>query len=262
MRDKEVVVLACIYDSSEMIRAFLDEVEEQLQLLEQGILTLELQGENPEVIQSLFRIAHTLKGSASTMSFQKMALLTHEMENVLDKLRNNKLGISRSVIDALLQCEDCLRMLKSDFQTNKDSIPTDITSTLGLLKQLQCQDMEKQNSENQIADKTDVVLLSKEIEKIKLAEDQETLYLSQEEISILKEASHKGTQAFLCHVKIRPESYMKVVRAFLVLNTLEEIGRVIKSEPNLNDLPDDTDLNEITYLLLSPNQAQEIENKD
>jgi len=47
------------------------------------------------VVQELFRAAHTLKGSSATMGFEKMKTLTHEMENVLDKIRNGLLEISR-----------------------------------------------------------------------------------------------------------------------------------------------------------------------
>jgi len=43
------------------------------------------------VVQELFRAAHTLKGSSATMGFEKMKTLTHEMENVLDKIRNGLL---------------------------------------------------------------------------------------------------------------------------------------------------------------------------
>jgi two-component system chemotaxis sensor kinase CheA len=73
--------MAGIYDNPEMVGAFLDELEEQLQLLEQSILELEQGGETSEIIQKIFRVAHTLKGSSSVMGFEKMKLLTHEMEN-------------------------------------------------------------------------------------------------------------------------------------------------------------------------------------
>ena len=63
--------MASIFESPEMIGAFIGEVEEQLQLLENGIVELEQNGEAAEVIQELFRVAHTLKGSSATMGFEK-----------------------------------------------------------------------------------------------------------------------------------------------------------------------------------------------
>jgi len=77
--------MASIFESPELIGAFIGEVEEQLQLLENNVVELEKNGGTAEVVQELFRAAHTLKGSSATMGFEKMKTLTHEMENVLDK---------------------------------------------------------------------------------------------------------------------------------------------------------------------------------
>ena len=59
----------------------------------------------------LFRAAHTLKGSSRAMGFLAVGDLTHEMENVLDDLRNGKLAVSTPIVDALLECLDALAAL-------------------------------------------------------------------------------------------------------------------------------------------------------
>src|SRR5699024_1260678 len=52
-----------------------------------------------EIVNEIFRSAHTLKGMAATMEYKDIASLTHHMENVLDDIRNKKLDVSTEVID-------------------------------------------------------------------------------------------------------------------------------------------------------------------
>ena len=73
--------------SSEELKVFLQEVDEQLQLLDEDIIRLEKEADDIDLLQGIFRAAHTLKGSSSMLGFHKMADLTHVMEDVLDRLR-------------------------------------------------------------------------------------------------------------------------------------------------------------------------------
>lgn len=105
---------------SELIGVFLGEVEGQLQTIDQEILKLEQERESEETIQSLFRAAHTLKGSSSTMGFKEMKHLTHEMEHILHQVRNHRLPVTNLMIDLLFICLDRLKMLKEEFSAGKD----------------------------------------------------------------------------------------------------------------------------------------------
>ena len=105
---------------SELIGVFLAEVEDQLQTMEQEILKFEQDRESEETIQSLFRAAHTLKGSSSTMGFEEMKQLTHEMEHILDQVRNRRLSVTNLMIDLLFKCLDRLKMLKEEFSAGTD----------------------------------------------------------------------------------------------------------------------------------------------
>lgn len=95
--------------NDEYMGLFLAEMEEQLETLNQCVLALEQSDRDPETINRLFRVAHTLKGSSATMGFELMAELTHRMENLLDDVRNGKIEISESLIDALFACLDQLQ---------------------------------------------------------------------------------------------------------------------------------------------------------
>lgn len=98
-------------DMLQYLDVFLDEGREQLVLLEAGFLDMERGDHTAETMQALFRAAHTLKGSSRTMGFLSIGDLTHEMENILDDLRNSKLSVSTPIVDVLLECLDALGSL-------------------------------------------------------------------------------------------------------------------------------------------------------
>jgi len=102
------------------LQLFLQEAEEQLQLLDQDIVLLEKEGPRPELLQEIFRAAHTLKGSSASIGHAKMASLTHAMENVLDLLRHGKAECTTALIDTLLESLDGLRLLKEEVETLQD----------------------------------------------------------------------------------------------------------------------------------------------
>ncbi len=100
--------------TDEDLKIFLEEAEEQLQFLEEGLLRLEQGAREPELIQSIFRAAHTLKGSSATLGFQQMASVTHALENIFDRVRKNQLSVDSAMVNVLLEALDILRGLKEE----------------------------------------------------------------------------------------------------------------------------------------------------
>lgn len=102
------------------LKLFLEEAEEQIELLDQSLVQLE--GEpDPALVQRIFRAAHTLKGSSATIGHKKMASLTHAMETVLDAVRQGRRAPTSDVVDALLAGLDALRVLANEVVTRVDS---------------------------------------------------------------------------------------------------------------------------------------------
>lgn len=99
---------------AEELKVFLQEAEEQLQVLDEDIIRLEKEADNTELVQAIFRAAHTLKGSSGMLGFQKMAEMTHAMEDALDRLRSGTLTVSAELVDELLQSVDALKILKEN----------------------------------------------------------------------------------------------------------------------------------------------------
>ena len=76
-------------DVSQYLEIFIDESAEHLQTLSDCIMELEKEPDNKDVINEIFRAAHSLKGMAGTMGFKRMQHLTHDMENVFQEVRSS-----------------------------------------------------------------------------------------------------------------------------------------------------------------------------
>lgn len=89
--------------------AFFDEVAEHLAVVEEGLLALEQHPEDRDLLNKIFRSAHSIKGGAGMFGFTAVAQFTHKMETLLDLLRNGQKAVSPAIADLLLQSTDCLK---------------------------------------------------------------------------------------------------------------------------------------------------------
>ncbi len=103
----------------DLLPVFLQEAQDQLEVLDQGLVQLEKEPDNTALIQGIFRAAHTLKGSAGTMGFKDIATLTHRMEDVLDAVRNHTVAVTPELMDRLLQALDALHALLGAVETGE-----------------------------------------------------------------------------------------------------------------------------------------------
>ena len=90
-------------DMSQYLQIFIEESNDNLQSLNEHLLTLENEPDNIQILNEIFRVAHTLKGMAGTMGFVKMQKLTHNIENVLSDIRSGKLSVNSNMLDILFQ---------------------------------------------------------------------------------------------------------------------------------------------------------------
>src|SRR5690625_1340019 len=96
---------------NEYLDIFIDESKENIQSLNEHLLELEKEPTNLEIINEIFRSAHTLKGMSATMGFQDLADLTHIMENVLDSVRNQEMDLDSDTIDVIFNAVDALEAM-------------------------------------------------------------------------------------------------------------------------------------------------------
>src|SRR5215469_335028 len=101
-----------LFNREEFISYFRDEAEELLQQIDADLLKLE-EGVNsgvndPEIINSLFRALHTVKGSSGMLGFVDVQGLAHKLENLCDLLRKDRMPLSESAVDILFTGRDLL----------------------------------------------------------------------------------------------------------------------------------------------------------
>ncbi|MCC6214850.1 MAG: response regulator [Polyangiaceae bacterium] len=97
--------------AEDMVAAFLDECAERLDGLAERLLELEGRGADPELVASLFRDLHTLKGSSAFAGLRKMNRVAHLAEDLIGEVRAGKRAVERPLIDVLLETLDVLRAI-------------------------------------------------------------------------------------------------------------------------------------------------------
>jgi two-component system chemotaxis sensor kinase CheA len=103
-----------------ILKNFLVESAEGLNLMEQSVLELETRPDDSELIQSIFRVVHTMKGNAGLLEIEGLLAFTHSIEDLLDTVRNGKLAVTSDVITLLLDTIDVLRKMVAAAGEDKD----------------------------------------------------------------------------------------------------------------------------------------------
>ncbi|HEU0095983.1 MAG TPA: Hpt domain-containing protein, partial [Rhizomicrobium sp.] len=112
---------------------FFEESREGLDAMEAGLLALEEGQQDPEIINSVFRAAHSIKGGSATFGFESIAGLTHVLETLLDELRAGKRELSPSAVDAMLGSVDVLRALLREAEHGQAADPSAVQAVLARL---------------------------------------------------------------------------------------------------------------------------------
>jgi two-component system, chemotaxis family, sensor kinase CheA len=101
---------------------FFEEAFESLDAMENALLQLDPGTPNAEAINSIFRVAHSIKGGSGMFSFTEVASFTHTLETLLDEVRAGRMSVTRPTIDLLLKSTDVLRGM---LQATQRKIPVD-----------------------------------------------------------------------------------------------------------------------------------------
>lgn len=107
-------------DLEQFHQVFFEESFEGLDIMESGLMELDLGDADSEEINTIFRAAHSIKGGSGTFGFTEIASFTHIMETLLDEMRDGRRQVTRDAIDALLHSVDVLRMMMNSVQDNTD----------------------------------------------------------------------------------------------------------------------------------------------
>lgn len=212
-------------EMSDLLNIFLEEAEEQLQRLDDGILQLEKQPDDSEVLKEVFRAAHTLKGSSATMGFTELANLTHAMENLLDNLRNGAAKATPETVDLLLASIDALRTLVEQVSQGEKA---DLDTT-ELVQQL------KAACQAQADDPTNKASAVEPTNADCVSSDPNLLTLK---------------------LKMSEDCLMPSVRAFMIYNAISSLGTVVSADPPQDQL-DAIQAGQMVVIAFEPSQGVE-----
>ena len=212
-------------DTNQYMDMFLDESHEHLQSLNDGLLSLEDNMEDTSVVNEIFRNAHTLKGMSATMGFNKIAELTHEMEDVLDLIRKEQLKLNEDIIDTLFKCVDSLGQMIDSVGNGEAE---DVVDVSDLVKKLSSISKPDQAASQAAAPAAPAAAAP--------AENKISIELTDVDKDVIKQARETGMQAIHVRVTLAETCLLKSARSYMVMNALDELGDVIKSVPSAEDL--------------------------
>ena len=107
-------------DMNQFHTVFFEESTEHLQTMEELLLNISTDAPDPEDLNSIFRAAHSIKGGSGIFGFDALTGLTHVMETILDKARNNELDLTTDIVDVLLATTDTLGVIIQCYQDESD----------------------------------------------------------------------------------------------------------------------------------------------
>lgn len=105
-------------DMQEILEDFLVEAFELIEQIDHDLVELEANPEDLELLNRIFRVAHTVKGSSSFLNFDILTKLTHHMEDVLNKARHGDLKITPDIMDVVLESVDMMKALLKSIRDN------------------------------------------------------------------------------------------------------------------------------------------------
>ncbi len=120
-------------DMQGIIDEFMVEADELMSQLDADLVTIEKDPDDLELLNRIFRSAHTIKGTSGFLGFTHLSNLTHHMEDVLNRLRKGELTLSPDMMDVLLECVDILKEILADIAENGQETERDLTDILAKL---------------------------------------------------------------------------------------------------------------------------------
>lgn len=212
-------------EMNQYLSMFIDESRDHLQAMNEHLLGLENSPEDIGIVQHIFRSAHTLKGMSATMGFEDLASLTHEMENVLDLVRNHKLKMDLFIFDCIFKSLDALEMMVEDIIQGGTG-KADVTDIVSALKSIVSGDYLKNGSAAATSGSSSA----------NASETGKSKELDEFQFSIVQQSIEAGIPVFRIEVTVRQDCVLKAARAYMVFNVLEQNGEVIKSNPSVEDI--------------------------
>lgn len=186
----------------DMIDTFVEETKENLEVMEEGLLELEKDPNNDEVINSVFRAMHTIKGGAGLMGLDEMSSLAHALENVLDDIREKKIALSEDISTILFEGYDLLLHMVNEGDLHGEAIQSEISNV-----------------------------------KSKLISRDDTTHNENTSKSETERTNDGQNHFYKIHLSFQPQIFETGTDLAMLITELEETGEILYSIVHTNKLP-------------------------
>lgn len=226
---------------NQYLDVFIDESKEHLQTCNEKLLLLEKDPSDLQIVHDIFRAAHTLKGMSATMGYTDLAHLTHQLENVLDAIRNGDIAITSSRLDVMFEALDHLEAMVQSIIDGGDG-KRDITEVSAKL------DVNGAHAETAVA-----------AEIAETESSKEDWEYDEFERTVIEEAEEQGFERYEITVSLNENCMLKAVRVYMIFEKLNEIGEVAKTMPSAEVLETEDFGSSFQVCLLTKQTAEDVE---
>lgn len=233
-------------DMNQYLTMFIDESNDHLQSLNENMLQLESNPDDIGIVQIIFRSAHTLKGMAATMGFEDLASLTHQMENVLDLVRNEKLKMQDFIFDTLFKSLDALESMVQDITEGGDG-KADVSAIVASLQSI----VRGEGASTSVGS----------VEGNNAAVAVQGIELDEFQFSVLDQSISEGHKVLYIQVTLREDCQLKAVRAYMVFETLERSGEIVKTYPDVQEIEQGEFDRVFSLYYITQRETQDIESQ-
>ncbi|MDP7422868.1 MAG: chemotaxis protein CheA [bacterium] len=211
----------------ELFQAYMEDFDEQIQIMENDLVTLEKEGPSPDLISEIFRAAHTIKGSSAMVGFGLIETLSHSMESLLAGVRDGEIVIADPVVTGLFASVDFLRRLREQLP-NLESSEERVVKLVTKLDALALSDGPS------VADTEVDKALAAQLEVLGISE---TPTPDPPPVGRSPAVPKNGQMAV--EIQLEALCLISAVRAAQILSILSEAGSVVDSDPTEKDIEED-----------------------
>ena len=225
---------------------FFEETDDHLEQLNNNVLALENDPSDLNLLNEIFRSAHTLKGMAATMGYDVMTELTHKMENILEEFKTGELEITSEYISLIFSCLDRLSILVEELREEKELQREQIVDLLVELEKVE-HHVGIGVTSSQPTDMTDG--------QLSVSFHQ----LEESDLFVIEQAVEGEYNSYSVAVRLDKESMLKGPRVFLVMEKLEQAGDVLHTEPAMELLEEGDFDTDFQLIYLTKNSMEEVQ---
>lgn len=235
---------------NQYLEVFIEESKEHLQACNDNLLELEKNPEDLTIVNEIFRSAHTLKGMSATMGYEDLTNLTHQMENILDDIRNKKLAVNADLLDVVFLATDHLEEMINSIAEGGDG-KSDVSEVIQKLKQLEKGDTKA----------PPIVAHAETAATVETPNKSVSNQYDEYELTVMQQSVEQGFHPYELTITLREDCLLKAARVYMVFEVLESLGEVIKSLPPVEELEEEQFDYQFTVTLVSKEEEKNIVDK-